>query len=93
MNAKYSVFYSMAALALLARCSTTPPATITVRVPVPVACTQAVPDRPLLSIDTMSPDLPLDVQARNMRADHDDRDGYEARLRAALEACRRIGAP
>lgn len=93
MNAKYSVFYSMAALALLSGCSTMPAATVTVRVPVPVACTQAVPERPVLAIDTMSPDLPLDVQVRNLRADHDDRDGYEARLRAALEACRSVGAP
>lgn len=84
---------ALVGLVLIAGCATPPPASITVRVPVPVACTQPTPDRPILSIDTMAPDLPLDVQVRNMRADHDDRDGYEARLRAALEACRSVGAP
>lgn len=66
--------------------------TVTVEVPVPVACTQQEPAKPDLAIDTMSPDAPLDYQVRQMRADHDARDGYEIELRAALRACRTIGA-
>lgn len=64
---------------------------VEVPVAVPVACQVAEPLRPVLGIDTMPPDLPIDEQARNLRADHDLRDGYEGELRAALKACRTIG--
>lgn len=64
---------------------------ITVNVPVAIACKVNDPARPLLWIDSGAMDAPLDVQARNLRADHDARDGYEGELRAALKACREIG--
>jgi len=76
----------------LAGCKTMPEL-VEVAVPVPVACQVDEPARPALSIDTMPPGLPVDEQARNMRADHDLRDGYEGELRAALQACRSIGKP
>jgi hypothetical protein len=70
----------------------TPPDLLEVAVPVPVACQVQEPARPALSIDTMPPGLPIDVQARHLRADHDLRDGYEGELRTALRACKTIGA-
>ena len=76
---------------ILVGCST-PPELVEVAVSVPVACQVEEPARPALSIDTMPPGLPPDVQARNLRADHDLRDGYEGELRTALKACKTIGA-
>lgn len=64
---------------------------VTINVPVTVACKVSDPARPVLWIDSGSVDAPLDVQTRNLRADHDARDGYEGELRAALKACREIG--
>lgn len=66
---------------------------VTVKVAVPVACDQQEPERPALAIDTLDgfEALPLDQQNRHLRADHDERDGYETKLRAALRACREIG--
>lgn len=81
----------MGGVALLAGCST-PPELVEVAVPVPVACEVAEPARPALAVDTMPTGLPVDVQARHLRADHDLRDGYEGELRAALKACKTIGA-
>ena len=77
---------------ILSGCASAPEL-VEIRVPVPVACEVAEPARPDLSIDSISPDAPLDVQVRNLRADHDVRDGYEGELRAALKACREMGAP
>ena len=64
---------------------------VTINVPVSVACKIEEPARPQLWIDSGSMDAPHDVQVRNLRADHDARDGYEGELRAALKACREIG--
>lgn len=75
---------------ILTGCAT-PERVVQVRVPVPVACQVSEPARPRLGIDTMPIDAPIDVLIRNMRADHITRDGYEAELRAALQACRTIG--
>lgn len=86
-----AVVVLMGGIAMLAGCNT-PPELVEVAVPVPVACQVEEPARPALSIDTMPPGLPIDVQARNMRADHDLRDGYEGELRTALKACKTIGA-
>jgi hypothetical protein len=66
--------------------------TVEVPVAVPVACQVAEPARPALGIDAVPIDAPIDDLVRNLRADHDLRDGYEGELRAALAACRKIGA-
>lgn len=64
---------------------------VTINVPVAIACKVHEPARPALWIDSGAMDAPHDVQVRNLRADHDARDGYEGELRAALKACREIG--
>jgi len=74
---------------LLAGCESTA-RLVTINVPVAVACKVADPVRPMLGIDTMPVEAPHDVQVRELRADHDARDGYEGELRAALKACREI---
>lgn len=74
-------------IGLLTGCSTTVERLVPVNVAVPVPCQVLEPERPALAIDSMPPDAPVDVQAREMRADHDLRDGYEGQLRAALRAC------
>lgn len=75
---------------ILTGCAT-PERVVQVRVPVPVPCEVDEPPRPRLGIDSVPINAPIDVLIRNLRADHDVRDGYEAELRAALEACRRAG--
>lgn len=80
------------AIALLAGCGAVPPNVVTVDRAVPVPCDVEEPARPVLAIDSLPEGLPVDVQARHLRADHTLRDGYEGELRAALKACREIGA-
>lgn len=79
-----------AAALLLAGCDTVP-RVVQVPVAVPVACQVGEPARPAMGIDNMPIDAPIDDLVRNLRADHDLRDGYEGELRAALAACRTIG--
>lgn len=79
---KYSAFYSVAML--LSGCSATGGI---VKVPVPVVCEEAVPDRPAMDTETLEPAAPVDLQARAMRAEIDTREGYEVKLRAALVNC------
>jgi len=83
------ILIAMAAM-LLAGCESTA-RLVTINVPVAIACKVQDPARPSLWIDSGSLDAPHDVQVRNLRADHDARDGYEGELRAALKACREIG--
>jgi type IV pilus biogenesis protein CpaD/CtpE len=81
----------LAAMAL-AGCSTTPkppPPPVEVRVPIPVACTEAVPDRPLMPTDSLTAADTIERKARAALAEIEDRQGYEARLLAALQNCRR----
>lgn len=82
----------MGAIALLAGCAGVPPSVVTVDRAVPVACDVEEPARPALAIDSLPEGLAVDVQARHLRADHTLRDGYEGELRAALKACKTIGA-
>lgn len=86
------IMWLAAGLFLLAGCSTSP-RVVEVPVAVPVPCQVAEPARPMMDTDTVQVDAPVDVQARAMRAEIERREGYEGQLRAALGACRTIGAP
>lgn len=79
-------------IGLLAGCGTVPPDVVTVDRAVPVLCDVEEPARPALAIDSLPEGLPVDVQARHLRADHTLRDGYEGELRAALKTCIETGA-
>lgn len=60
---------------------------VTVRVPVPVECQQAVPDRPAMPTEAFTDKPALDQYVRAARAEIERREGYEGQLRTALEAC------
>ena len=46
---------------------------------------------PVLGLDALPMDAPIDVLIRNLRADYDLMGGYVTELRAALTACKSIG--
>lgn len=74
-------------LALLAGC-TTLPGTVT-RVPVPVACAEPEPERPLMPTDTLAPGADPFTFVIFAQAEIVLRDAYEGRLLTALRACRK----
>jgi type IV pilus biogenesis protein CpaD/CtpE len=76
----------IAAALALAGCATTP-GIATVNVPVPVECRETVPDRPVMPTEQFTEKPALDVYQRAARAEIERREGYEIKLRTALEAC------
>lgn len=74
----------------LAGCATAPRIEIqTVKVPVPVACREATPDRPSMPTEALAEDAdPFDLLRASL-AEIDRREGYEVKLVAALENCKR----
>lgn len=76
----------IAAALALAGCATTP-GVATVKVPVPVECRETVPDRPVMPTEQFTEKPALDVYQRAARAEIERREGYEIKLRTALEAC------
>lgn len=79
----------LSALAL-AGCATAPRVEVqTVKVPAPVACREATPDRPSMPTEALADDAdPFDLLRASL-AEIDRREGYEVKLVAALENCRR----
>jgi len=73
------------AAALLAGCSTTQ--LVEVKVPVPVQCREDIPARPLMPTEEFTEKPELDQYLRAARAENLVREGYEIRMRTALEAC------
>ena len=59
----------------------------TLRVAVPVPCRVAVPQRPAMPTENLTPDASLDDFVAAAAAEIERREGYEVQLRAALEAC------
>ena len=78
----------LAALAL-AGCTAAPRVEIqTVKVPVPVECREPTPDRPSMPTESLAEDAdPFDLLRASL-AEIDRREGYEAKLLAALENCK-----
>lgn len=77
---------------LLAGCAAGP-GTVT-RVPVPVACAEPEPERPLMPTETLAPGVDLFVFTKYAQAEIDVREAYEARLLLALRECRKpVAAP
>lgn len=56
-------------------------------VPVPVACQEAVPARPIMPTEALVPGVLPWTLLRAALAEIDRREGYEVQLRAALIAC------
>jgi hypothetical protein len=61
----------------------------TVRVPIPVECREEVPDRPVMPTDRLHAGSGLDAFVQAITAEIERREGYELKLRTALEACTR----
>ena len=75
----------IAASAFLVGCGTVKHARV--RVPVPVACAEQVPERPLMPTEMLQPGVAPWVLLRAALAEIDRREGYEVQLVAALRAC------
>ena len=74
----------------LGGCATAPRVEIqTVKVPVPVECREATPDRPSMPTEALADDAdPFDLLRASL-AEIDRREGYEVKLVVALENCKR----
>ena len=70
---------------VLAGCGTAP--TTTVKVPVPVQCQETIPDRPPMPTEQFKARPQLDEFTKAAQAELPRREGYEVKLRTALEAC------
>lgn len=71
---------------LLGGCGATMPPQV-VKVAVPVPCQAEVPDRPVMPTEALKPEAKLDAFVQSAAAEIERREGYEGRLRAALEGC------
>lgn len=74
------------ALAVLAGCTTTP-RMVEVRVPVPVECRVAKPQRPAMPTESLTLSDSIERKVRALLAELELREGYEIQLAAALDAC------
>jgi len=77
---------------LLGGCATAlPPETIIktveVKIPVQVPCVAVVPAKPAFAVDHLPVGSPIDVQMRALRAERQQRIGYESELEASLKNC------
>lgn len=75
------------ALVLLTGCASG--GRIVTKIPVPVECREEVPDRPQMPTEQLPQGASLDAFVQAATAEIERREGYEVRLRAALEACTR----
>ena len=75
--------FLIAVCAVLAGCAA--PAQ-TLKVPLPVVCNEAVPDRPVMPTESLAPGVEPYALTRAALAEIDRREGYEIKLRAALVA-------
>lgn len=58
-----------------------------VKVPVPVACQETEPTRPIMPTDRLLPGAALDAVVQAAAAEIERREGYELKLVTALRAC------
>lgn len=91
---KHQVLFvpTLAAALLGAGCAGTPQYT-RVNVPVPVACDESVPDRPVMPTEALAPGVEPWVLLRAALSEIDRREAYEVRLAAALANCTRPMRP
>ena len=75
------------ALALLGAGCAGAPVYTRVHVPVPVACTEPVPDRPAMPTEALAPGVAPWTLLQSALAEIDRREGYEIKLRTGLQAC------
>lgn len=83
-------YFAISQLGVLALCGCTSAPRVElqrVNVPVPVECREPVPERPTMPTEALAPGVGPFVLLRAALAEIDRREGYEVRLRAALEVC------
>lgn len=74
----------------LAGCQSAPRVEVqSVNVPVPVECREPTPDRPIMPTQALADDADPFELLRAALAEIDRREGYEIRLVAALDNCKR----
>lgn len=73
-------------LLLLAGCAAQP-VVQQIKVPVPVACQEPIPERPAMPTEALQPPVGLDAFAQAAMAEIERREGYEQQLLAGLRAC------
>ncbi|WFF79267.1 hypothetical protein [Delftia tsuruhatensis] len=88
-NCSIRQFAGLALLLALAGCQTAPARVELqrVNVPVPVACDEPVPERPVMPTEQLRPGATVDQFTQAAQAEIERREGYEARLLAALISC------
>ena len=75
-------------LLLLTGCAAQPVVTVRqVKVPVPVACQEPIPDRPVMPTEALQPPVSLDAFAQAAMAEIERREGYERQLLSGLRTC------
>lgn len=77
----------------LAGCASRPPTMVETKIRVSVPCDAGDVPAPAFPADGLTGDEDLYVKAQTLAADTEVREGYEARLRAAVEACRPTAPP
>ena len=80
------------ACAVLVGCQSAPAPKVVlqeVKVPVPVECKEPTPDRPVMPTESLQKGVALPVFVKAAQAEIERREGYEGRLLAALENCKK----
>ncbi len=82
----------IAMLAVLAGCAgqvadQPEPQVVRVEVPIQVPCRTERVQKPAFAVDSLPISAPIDKQMRALRAERKQRQAYELRLEAAIEAC------
>ena len=73
---------------LLAGCAAQPVVQVRqVKVPVPVACQEPIPERPVMPTEALQAPVTLDAFSQAAMAEIERREGYEQQLLAGLRAC------
>jgi hypothetical protein len=62
--------------------------TVQIRVPVPVACQEPEPERPVMPTEALRPGVDEFTFTISAQAEIEVREGFEGRLLTALRACR-----
>ena len=88
LNFEISKFCVLGAVATLTGCAAPRVELQRVSVPVPVACQEPMPVRPVMPLEGLRPPVSLDAFAAAAMAEIERREGFEGELVAALEACR-----
>ncbi|MDD5175746.1 MAG: hypothetical protein PHQ05_04915 [Sterolibacterium sp.] len=77
-------------IVLLAGCVTLPPAPVVTEVDIPIGekCEAPVPKQPSFAVDALPIGADIYAQTKALRAERQQRKGYEHELEAAVKACR-----